>query len=201
MRTITLNILKKRRLNKSLYKRLHSCGELDPYNINVCRTRIQNEEGRESCAFDLTHSGNDPRSNKEILDHARCYYEDKVYTDEQWIQYLIPAVNEMLKYNDTFIRWYPGDIIKNKKSGKKAIVGYDYSTAYGGRDYTSLHIYSLDENGNIIGGWAWANYYDYIRVRKVIGLVKLRRYIKSHKSELNSIAPINPKLLKILLDE
>ncbi len=161
---ITLEDLKNRPLNEYLYRQMYETWTLgDKDNIRVYRHRIRKgtEEDIKTECYDFTHHGNSLMCNDEMLDRARCFYEDKIYTDEEWEKYFLPAINKAIEENDHFERWYPGYLIKNKSTGKLAIVKGDYAYIYGGRNYTSLYIYDLDENGGIISGWAWADYDNY----------------------------------------
>ena len=160
MKAITLDQLKARKLPRLLFKRL---SENELYDALLCtyRRQIDSEEERHLCLWDMTHDGNDPLSNKFMLDRARCYYEKSVYTDEQWDKYIIPAINEMITYNNTFVRWFPGYLIKRKKDGALFIVEGDYAYLYGGRNYESLALYELNTSKRVTGSFAWANYYDY----------------------------------------
>lgn len=133
---------------------------LSRHNISVYRYRMDNGDV-EMCIYNLTHDGNDPRDNDRLLDFAACYYWSKVYTDEEWERYFLPAINEMIAKNDSFVRMLPGFVIQHKDTGTKAIVEFDYAYAFGGRNFTDLSLYSLDKEGNITCGWAWASYSNY----------------------------------------
>lgn len=134
--------------------------QLSMYNRGVYRYRMDNDDVK-SCIFDLTHDGNDPKDNNRLLDFAACYYQAKVYTDEEWERYFLPAINEMIAKNDSFVRWLPGYVIRRKKDGSKAIVEYDYATGFGGRDFTSLALTNIEDDGSLGTTWAWASYNDY----------------------------------------
>lgn len=181
-----LEELKKIRINKKMMHKLHCTHELgDDWNDSVYRSRMEDEKTRDWNIHDMTHIGNNPRTNKNMLDHARCYYEKKIYTDEEWEKYFLPAITKQLKYNNKFVRWFPGYLIRNKETGEKAIVEYDYDFAYNNlhssdcTDYTDLCIYDLDEKGNIMYGWAWANYDNYELVDKkhtTENLIKIQKH-------------------------
>lgn len=166
---MTLEELKNRPLNKYMYDSMYETWELgDEHNMGVARHRMESGDVNDikTEVWDMVHNGNEPKSNVEMLDYARCFYEDKVYTDEEWEKYFLPAINEMLEHNNTFERWYPGYLIRNKETGNLAIVEADYAFKYGGRDFKSLDISELNKNGDIIGSWAWANYDNYELVDK-----------------------------------
>ena len=154
---MTLQELKMRPINPWTKQSMEYSRELSEWNIQVKRNRMTNPDGIQTNIYDMTQN----KSNEQMLDDARMYIEKNVYTDEQWKQYFIPAINEMIAYNDNFVRWHPGYLIREKKTGKLAILEYDYSTAFGGRDYKSLSICELDENGKIHHSWAWAQYDNY----------------------------------------
>ena len=127
---------------------------------NVVRSRIEKGLAHWE-AYDITHNGNDPRTNKEIINRARWYYSQHVMTDEEIEKYILPAINETISYNDSFVRWMPGSLIKKKETGELKILGYDYGYKYGGRNFTSLHVYDLDKDGKIDGSHAWEFYGNY----------------------------------------
>lgn len=158
---ITLQQLKRRRINPETRKMMEHTCELAHWNIMAIRNRMADQDDIRYQVFDLTHNGNDPKDNKELLDDARMYIEKGVYTDEEWEQYFIPAINEMIAYNNNFVRWHPGYLLRNKETGKLAILEYDYSTAFRGRNYTSLALCELDDKDKIRFSWAWANYNNY----------------------------------------
>ena len=90
---ITLEELKQRPLNKDMYKSMYNTWELgDEHNIECYRRRIRegNKHDIENECWDMTHDGNDPMENEDMLDHARCYYEDKIYTDDEWEKIFLP---------------------------------------------------------------------------------------------------------------
>lgn len=157
---ITLEQLKARPVNPAVDNRLKRTQELSAWNINVFRNRMTNQLTRETNIWEMTHDGNDPKENGDMLDVARLYYQHGVYTDEEWKQYFIPAINAMMEYNDKFIRWRPGYVIVDRKTNRRYIVEYDYAQAFGGRDFTSLSVCTLDNDDEITGSWAWAQYKD-----------------------------------------
>ena len=140
---------------------------LSEWNIHVHRLRMEDSFGIQSNIADIVQDGNDPRDNNDLLDYARWYVEKNVYTDEEWEKYFLPAINEMIAYNDAFVRWMPGYIIRSKKDGSLWVVEYDYAAGFGSscgrkcRDYTSLCIVRLFDDGHVDWGWAWARYEDY----------------------------------------
>lgn len=167
---ITLQDLKERPINKEVDDLLKRTDELCEWNKSVKRHRMDNGDIRYQ-VFDMTHDGNDPKDNEYMLDVARLYYRENVYTDEEWEKYFIPAINEMIEYNNSFVRWMPGYIIKNKATGKCAIVEYDYALGFGHicsrcRDFTSLSVCDIGEDGEVRGSWAWAHYENYELVDK-----------------------------------
>ena len=176
---MTLQELKQRPINPRTKELMERTWELSEWNICVYRNRMANPDDISSNIWDMTHNGNDPKSNEQMLDDARMYIQKGVYTDEQWEQYFIPAINEMIAFNDSFVRWYPGYLIREKKTGKLAILEYDYSTAFGGRDYKSLSVCELDENGEIRRSWAWARYDNYELVdseHTAENIAKIKKY-------------------------
>lgn len=197
---MTLQELKEYPLNKEYLKSLEGCLVFDEHNVSAHKIRMNSERGREWEIWNMTHYGNDPLSNKEMLNRARCFIEKNIYTDKQWNKYFIPAINKMIIYNNTFERWHPGYLIKNVE-GDLAIVGHDHSEAFGGRDYTSLFIYELDFNENIKYGWAWAKYENYCLVSKEPEMIsKNLEKIRECNIKLNIGAPIgmDPKLAEKL---
>lgn len=199
---MTLQKLKEYPLNKRYLRDLEEQGVFDLWNINVRRNRLNSKEETYIRweIHDMTHYGNEPYSNEEMLDYARCFLEKEIYTEDQWNKYFIPAINEMLNYNNTFERWHPGYLIKDK-GGKLFIVFHDYAEAFGIRDFTSLALCDLDSNENIIRYWAWADYKNYFLVSKEPEIVsknleKIRQYIGRSKNG----APIamNSRLAKKL---
>lgn len=184
---ITLEELKQRPLNEWMYKSMYNTWELgDEHNIECYRRRIRegNKHDIENECWDMTHDGNDPMENEDMLDHARCFYEDKIYTDDEWEKIFLPAINEQIEANDKFERWYPGYVIKNKETGKLAILGGDYAYLYGGRNFTSLDIYEIDNKNNITTSWAWGDYDDWEVVDKdhiPQNIEKLAKYRTKHR--------------------
>jgi len=185
---ITLAELKARPLNPNTVETFNRTQELFCGNILAKRYRLYNDErGPQSCAYDLTRNGNDRKPSKQLLDDARMYIEKGVYTDEEWEQWFIPAINEVLEYNASFVRWKPGYVIRSKRDGSLYIVEYDYATAFGQgcpyecTDYENLSLCSLDSKGHISGSWAWANYNNYELVDKdhtKENIAKVRAYLK-----------------------
>lgn len=123
-----------------------------------------------------------------------CISKKQVYTDEQWEQFFIPAINKMIKYNDEFVRWMPGYVIKEKGSNKRYIVFYDYALAYSHlcgrecRDFTSLCIGRLDDTGEIDMSWSWAGYNNYELIDKDhanSNIEVIRRYLRDKKFPSN----------------
>lgn len=160
VKTITLQDLKEGKINSSLLKTMKATWELDDYNKEVYHYRMKNGKIRWEIEK-MTHDGNDPRRNQEILDRAIIYYSEQVYTDEEWEKYFLPAINKAMSDNDSFIRWLPGYVIKDKETGQLSIVKYDYAFVYGGTNYTDLLVVSLNDSGNPCRSWAWAHYNDY----------------------------------------
>lgn len=146
--------------SKEVLNEIKQTWELSRHNLGVYRYRMDHGNVQ-LCVYELTHDGNDPRDNERLLDFAVCYYWSRVYTDEEWERYFLPAINEMIAKNDSFVRMLPGFVIQHKETGTKAIVGSDYAYAFGGRNFTDLSIYNLDKEGNITCGWAWASYSNY----------------------------------------
>lgn len=102
-----------------------------------------------------------PYPNDVILELARALYETYLYPDSIWNDNFIPEINEAIEFNNSFVRWYPGYLVKGIEDNNYAIVAYDYSFVNGGRDYTSFMAYFIDGNGNIITSTAWEDYNDY----------------------------------------
>lgn len=77
----------------------------------------------------------------------------------------------------------PGDKVKNKKTGRLALVEYDYATAFWGTDHQSISLCELDINGEIYQSWAWAYAIDYEIIdsgSREKNLAKIRDYHKGH---------------------
>lgn len=184
---LTLEDLKNRPLNKDMYDSMYETWELgDKHNISVYRHNIRNGNQRdiESECYDMTHDGNEPMEIEEMLDHARCFYEDNIFTDEEWVNIFIPAINKQIEENDSFERWYPGYVIKNKKTGKLAILGGDHAYWYGGTNFTDLDIYEINGNGDITTSWAWGCYSEWEVVDKkhiIKNIKKLAEYRTKHR--------------------
>lgn len=158
---------------------------LNDWNIRIYRERMETPDGIRRNISDIVQDGNDPMDNEEMLDRARWYIEMNVYTDEQWENYLIPAINRMIAYNDAFMRWQPGYVVRSKKDGSLWIVEYDYAMGFGSscgrkcRDFTSLSIARLHDDGHVDSGWAWAQYDNYELVDKdhcEENIAKIREY-------------------------
>ena len=180
MKAITLQDLKERKLNPKTADRMERTWELSDHNKMVYRYRMEKGD-IDSCTFDMTHNGNDPKSNEQMLDDARCYYEQHVYTDEEWERYFLPAINEMIAYNDSFVRWMPGYVIRHKQTGIVSIVEYDYALGFGGRDYTSLSVVDLNSDGSISHSWAWAHYEQYELIDKDHTEENIAKILAYHK--------------------
>ena len=196
---LTLQKLKERPINPSTRNRMKYTMELSDWNINAYRKRMETTDGISSNVYDMTHNGNDPKSNKDMLDDARMFVDKDVYTDEQWEKYFIPAINDMISYNNNFVRWKTGYLIKEKSTGKLSILEYDYGGAFGGRDYTSLSVCELDESDNILYSWSWANYDDYELVDKghtKENIQKMKAYFKGKGIQYY----LCDKLIKILYE-
>ena len=157
----TLTDLKARPVNPETKEMMERTQRLSEWNINVFRRRMGDAHSRDTNIFEMTHDGNDPKENEKMLDEARLFYAHGVYTDEEWEQFFLPAINAMMQYNVNFIRWRPGYVIRDRKTGQRYIVEYDYAQAYGGRDYTSLSVCTLGDDDKIQGSWAWAQYRNY----------------------------------------
>ncbi len=190
---ITLEELKKRPINRYINDMLYRTLRLgDDWNERIYKERMLDEYERRYCIADIVQEGNDPRDSKEILDIARCYIERGLYTDEQWEKYIIPAINEIIAYNESFVRWMPGYLIRSKKYGNLCIVEYDFAMGFGylcgheNRDYTSLALCRL-RKGEPAGSWAWANYKDYELVdteHTQENIAKVRDYHISNKHQV-----------------
>ena len=188
---ITLEQLKARTIDPETEALMNRTMELAQHNIYVYQRRMAEGDFEiQSCIYDMTHYGNDPKSNEQMLNDARMYIEKQVYTDEQWEKYFIPAINDMIKYNNEFVRWMPGYVIKEKNSETRYIVFYDYALAYGhlsgreSRDFTNLCLGRLDKNGDVDFSWSWANYnnYELIDKNNASGNINIiRRYLHNKK--------------------
>ena len=157
MEPITLQDLQQHTPDANVFNEMKRTLALWSHNLSVWRCRT-NEEGPHAFAYELTHHGNEPLENHEMIDRAACYYNTGIFFDEEWKQFFIPAINKMIAYNDNFVRWLPGYVIRNKESGSKAIVEYDYATGFWGRDYTHLAVINLNDDGSLGLSWAWADY-------------------------------------------
>lgn len=121
-----------------------------------------------------------------MIERAVCYYRTGIFTDDEWQRFFIPAINRMIAHNDNFVRWLPGYVIRHKKHGFKAIVNYDYATGFGGRDFTSLALTNIEDDGSLGTSWAWASYYDYELVDKEHteeNIARIREKNMRHKSQ------------------
>lgn len=187
--SITLAELKARPLNKDTVERFDRTCELWWHNIQCMRYRLYaDEKGPQSCAYELVRNGNDRKPTKQLLDDARMYIEKCVYTDEEWEKWFIPAINEVLDFNNNFVRWKPGYLVRDKENGRLFIVEYDYATAFGRgcpyecTNYESLSLCSLDSKGEkITGSFAWSNYHAYELVDKnhaKENIKKIRSFLK-----------------------
>ena len=185
-KTVTLADIKARDINHAVASRMIRRAELSAWNRRAKRIRF--DEGNiDGCVADIIQDGNDPRDNEELLDVARCYIEAGIYTDQEWQEVFIPAINTAMAYNDAFVRWYPGYLIRNRRTGMECIVQYDYAMGFESsmgrpcRDFTSLTVCSVDGEGRIRGSWAWAHYEDYELVDKdhtKENIAKVREYLK-----------------------
>ena len=191
---ITLEQLKERPIDPDTEAMMNRTMELAQHNIFVYQSRMNGDEERNLCIHDMTHNGNEPKSNEQMLNDARMYIEKQVYTDEQWEQFFIPAINKMIKYNDEFVRWMPGYVIKEKGSNKRYIVFYDYALAYSHlcgrecRNFTSLCLGRLDDTGEIDMSWSWAGYNNYELIDKDhanSNIEVIRRYLRDKKFPSN----------------
>lgn len=172
MKPITLEQLKALPISKAVAEEIERLGPEGSCNFEVDQNRLRGKVKRpeqNGCVEytpdyvdlviqDMTHDGNEPMSNKRMLDNARLYIHYNVFTDEEWNNILLPAINRQIAENDSFVRWMPGYLIRSKEDGRLAIVDHDYAYRFGGRDYTSLCICELDYEGNICNHWAWARY-------------------------------------------
>lgn len=90
---ITLEQLKARAIDPETEALMNRTMELAQHNIYVYRKRMAESDSEiRSCIYSMTHNGNDPKSNEQMLNEARMYIEKNVYTDEQWEQYFIPLL-------------------------------------------------------------------------------------------------------------
>lgn len=164
--TVTLQDIKSRPLVEIAWKG-YMDANLSEWNIRIYRERMESEDGIRMNIANIVQDGNDPMDNEEMLDRARWYIEKDVFTDEQWEKYILPAINGMIAYNDAFVRWLPGYVVRSKKDGSLWAVEYDYATGFGSstgrkcRNYTSLSLARIGEDGHVGGSFAWARYDDY----------------------------------------
>lgn len=189
--TITLEQLKARPINPETVKMFERTMELWHGNICAMQNRMaMGGDEVEYLTYEMTHDGNDIKSSEQMLDDARLYIEKHVYTDEQWEQYFIPAINKMLEYNANFVRFMPGYLIRHKETGQTCIVEGDYATLYGhitGREcrtYRDISVYVLDKDGNIEYSIAWKSHDDFWIVdseHTKEHIAKAREYNKAHK--------------------
>ena len=162
---VTLQDIKARPLREIAWKGyMETC--LDEWNIGVYRRRMESEDGIRRNISTMVRYGNEPLDNEEMLDRARWFVEKEVYTDEQWEEHFLPAINGMIAYNDAFVRWLPGYVVRSKMDGSLWLVMYDYATAFGAasgrkcRDFTSLALVRLHPDGRLWFSRAW-EHYDY----------------------------------------
>lgn len=196
---ITFEDIKGRPLNKLLYKVMREeTHELDKTSQRFCRIRIKLRDNhiKKTLARLITHDGNYLKGNERILDVARCYYETKVYNDDEWELYIIPEIQDAIRTNNSFIPWKPGYIIKNKDTGKLAIIKYDYATAFNSRNFVDLSVCELDTEGNIERSIAWVNYYDYILVDAANTKDNIEK-IKTYLAGKNPPIGLSAKMLKL----
>ena len=96
---ITLENIKARKLNEELYKKLCITRKLsDDWNRRVYRRIMDSceEKSIDSLVYNMTHNGNIPLDNEVLLDKARCYIHENVFTDEELEKYFIPAINKII---------------------------------------------------------------------------------------------------------
>ena len=166
---------------------------MELWHGNICAMQNRMAMGGdevEYLTYEMTHDGNDIKSSEQMLDDARLYIEKHVYTDEQWEQYFIPAINKMLEYNANFVRFMPGYLICHKETGQTCIVEGDYATLYGHitgrecRNYRDISVYVLDKDGNIEYSIAWKSHDNFWIVdseHTKEHIAKAREYNKAHK--------------------
>lgn len=159
--------------------------ELCEHNLRAWRFRTY-EKGPDAFVSQLTHNGNDPYENHEMIERAVCYYHTGIFCDGRWQRFFIPAINKMIARNDNFVRWLPGFLVRNKKTGYLAIVEYDYATGFWGRDFTSLALTNIEDDGSLGTSWAWASYNDYELVdteHTEENIARIREKHMRHKSQ------------------
>ena len=187
---ITLDDIKTWNINPETRDLVERTKTLEWWNIRA-RHLLFNEgpSNYESLCSEITHDGNDPRPNEEILDIAALFFKRGVYYQGDpwfWVNYIIPAINRQIKANNSFEPFLPGYLIKDKETGKKAIVKYDYATAFGGRDHRNLSLCLLAEDGHITGSIAWRSHENYELVDKEHtkeNMRKIRDYCIRHDSD------------------
>ena len=155
---VTLNDIKNRPINEKLVKKMEDSMVLNERNIEVIRYRMEHDLAKWE-VDDMTHRGNDLKTNDRILDEARIWFDRGIYTDEEWNDILIPGINKAIEENDSLERWYPGYLIKHKETGSLAIVEGDYAflcwnQSFGTRNYSDLSIYAIGNDGTL-NGMAW----------------------------------------------
>lgn len=182
MEQITLQDIWSRKLNPIVVGLMKRTWTLSSWNKKVFRYRMAHGE-IDSCVREITHDGNVPRSNDEMLDVARCFYEARVFFDDEWEEYFVPAINRMIAYNNNFVRWMPGYVIQNKQTGRKCIVEYDYALGFGVRNFTSLSVVNIESDGTLGSSWAWADYNDYVLVDKEHTAENIARIREKYKAE------------------
>lgn len=163
MEKLTLEKLKAMPISQEVASEIQRLGTELCWNMKVDQHRLRegDEYDRKSVPFNMTHSGNDPKTISEILNCVRLYIHYNVFTDEEWESVLLPYINSEIERQLNFKRWMPGYVIRHKQTGKLAIVKGDYAYIYGGRNFTDFHVYDLDASGRIVRYWAWAHYDDY----------------------------------------
>lgn len=183
---ITLQDLIDRKLNQEVFSELRRDWTLSVHNRQVDQYRMRHGLV-DSCVYDMTHDGNDPKETERMLDEARCFLEAGVYHEWEWEKYFIPAINKIIELNDTFERFKPGYVVMNKQTKQKAIVEYDYALGFGGRNFTDLSLVNIDDDGNCGLSWAWADYKDYVLIDKdhtKENIAKVKKYYQNRNSSV-----------------
>lgn len=89
-------------------------------------------------------------------------------------------------------RFLPCSLIRHREKGTLHIVQHDYTYMYGprfgGYDYDRLSLYNLDENGDIVQNWSWADAKDYELVDET-----------NNRARLQKITEYEQRLIKKLL--
>lgn len=190
MKDITLDDIKNHPINEELKEDyIRRLIIQNDWNKQAHLTRMKSSSYWIKCEiWEMSHDGNEPYSIEELLDHARLFYDDHIYTDEEWNKYFIPEINRAIKSEENFIRWYPGYLVKNKNKEEYAIVEHDYAEAFGGRNFTDLCLLFLDNEGNPEYSSAWHDYYDY----ELIDKDNIEKYLDIIRKYNNGdAAPIN----------